>query len=336
MENNIGIYLYTNVHTCKVYVGQSNNLHSRHKVFKCFNSRYAGIKIDRARKKYPHIEDWDYKILVYCSEEELDFYETYYIGVYDAVRSGYNCESGGNKNKHPDEETRKNMSKIQKVRCNTIEVREETGRRFKEYYSKSENCEAVGKRLRYYYNNNPEARKLVGERIKTYYANPENSKTHSKRLKNYYANPENREKMVKSHTHPIVQLTLDGEFVREWLSARQAKREGGYCNVCIADCIKNPQKQHKNYRWMEAEDYYKMIEDGVTIGKVTKIGNNIPVVQLTLECEFVREWGSATEAENEGGFSFRQISRCCKDINKTHKKHRWMKASEYYNKKESA
>lgn len=112
MENNIGIYLYTNVHTCKVYVGQSLNLSKRREKFKCFNHRYAGRKIDRARKKYPHPEDWDYKILVYCSEEELDFYESYYIGVYDAVRSGYNCESGGCKNKHHDEETLKILGQI--------------------------------------------------------------------------------------------------------------------------------------------------------------------------------------------------------------------------------
>ena len=48
---------------------------------------------------------------------------------------------------------------------------------------------------------------------------------------------------------PILQYTLDGEFVREWESAKQAEREGGFNNVCICRCCLGQRKTHKGFRW---------------------------------------------------------------------------------------
>ena len=48
---------------------------------------------------------------------------------------------------------------------------------------------------------------------------------------------------------PILQYTLDGEFVREWESAKQAEREGGFNNVCICKCCRGHIKYHKGFRW---------------------------------------------------------------------------------------
>ena len=48
---------------------------------------------------------------------------------------------------------------------------------------------------------------------------------------------------------PVLQYTLDGEFVREWESAIQAEREGGFNNTCICQCCLGKQKTHKGYIW---------------------------------------------------------------------------------------
>ena len=46
---------------------------------------------------------------------------------------------------------------------------------------------------------------------------------------------------------PILQYTLDGQFVREWASATQAEREGGFSSECICRCCKGKQKTHKGF-----------------------------------------------------------------------------------------
>ena len=55
---------------------------------------------------------------------------------------------------------------------------------------------------------------------------------------------------------PILQYTLDGEFVREWESAIQAEREGGFSSAHICDVLKGKRKTHKGFIWR-----YKNEED---------------------------------------------------------------------------
>jgi putative sterol carrier protein len=47
-----------------------------------FNSRYAGCKIDEERKKYPSLMYWDYVVLEFCEESQLDSLEKKYINEY--------------------------------------------------------------------------------------------------------------------------------------------------------------------------------------------------------------------------------------------------------------
>ena len=51
-----------------------------------------------------------------CTEDELDSLEMKYINLYDAIRRGYNIESGGNENKRLSDETRKRISDSAKER----------------------------------------------------------------------------------------------------------------------------------------------------------------------------------------------------------------------------
>ena len=57
------------------------------------------------------------------------------------------------------------------------------------------------------------------------------------------------ERKTKSKQIPIIQYTLDGEFVREWDSAIQAEREGSFIASTITKCCKGKQKTHKDYIW---------------------------------------------------------------------------------------
>lgn len=48
---------------------------------------------------------------------------------------------------------------------------------------------------------------------------------------------------------PVLQYTMDGEFVKEWPSTMQAEREGGFNNRLISACCRGKRKTHKGFIW---------------------------------------------------------------------------------------
>ena len=61
-----------------------------------------------------------------------------------------------------------------------------------------------------------------------------------------------RERMSEKLSKPVLQYTLDGEFVKEWKSMRECGRNGFSAN-CIKLCCDNIQKYHKGYIWKYKE-----------------------------------------------------------------------------------
>lgn len=101
----------------------------------------------------------------------------------------------------------------------------------------------------------------------------------------------------------INQLTLDGQFIRQWKSSMQIQRELGYkCTYIIAVC-KGKYKQAYGYRWeyVDPEQQHK---------------HNSPVAALTKDGEFVAKYKSAAEAARFLKISTTQIYFC---LNGTYK-----------------
>lgn len=68
-----GIYLIYNHKEKTPYIGQSKRLDKRREEFYNHDSEYSGEAIRQARLKFPDfINDWSYRVLQYCSEEELN------------------------------------------------------------------------------------------------------------------------------------------------------------------------------------------------------------------------------------------------------------------------
>lgn len=53
----------------------------------------------------------------------------------------------------------------------------------------------------------------------------------------------------------IIQLTLDGQFIRKWPAAMEVERELGIHNSCISHCCKGRYKSAGGFRWVYATDY---------------------------------------------------------------------------------
>lgn len=91
-----GIYCYQNLINNKKYIGQSVDLENRRKNFKpnrLYSNKYLKNDVD----KYG-IENFRYTILTHCKEEELNYFERFYISRLRTTDRtyGYNIQNGGN------------------------------------------------------------------------------------------------------------------------------------------------------------------------------------------------------------------------------------------------
>ena len=91
------IYVRPNLINGKKYVGQATTKRFKERQYKWknLNNPYAGPAINRARAKYG-IDNFGFEILRECNDDELDYWEKYYIKELNTkVPYGYNLTDGG-------------------------------------------------------------------------------------------------------------------------------------------------------------------------------------------------------------------------------------------------
>lgn len=77
---------------------------------------------------------------------------------------------------------------------------------------------------------------------------------------------ENVKKLLsKLKSKPIVQLTLDGKFIKEWASSTEAAATLGFNHSNISACCNGERKTHKGFKWMHKSDYEKMLEEQLSL-----------------------------------------------------------------------
>ena len=109
------IYLVTNTITKKQYVGQTvcHDVERRWSQHKRPSNRNKGTYLSNAFKKYG-IENFSFRVICICFDEDCNRFEEEYIKKYDTVApNGYNLKTGGNNHKcHSD--TKKKLSDMNK------------------------------------------------------------------------------------------------------------------------------------------------------------------------------------------------------------------------------
>lgn len=134
------IYSYLNTINGKVYVGQTTRPNVRYKQhIQCALNNLDNTVFHKAIRKYG-IQSFVYKVekIIVCNSYKLyrkriDFYERYYIKLYDSKNTGYNMTDGGGnvwnnefkKGKHLSEEHKRKISesgkKLHKTKNNSME-----------------------------------------------------------------------------------------------------------------------------------------------------------------------------------------------------------------------
>lgn len=54
---------------------------------------------------------------------------------------------------------------------------------------------------------------------------------------------------VKKKSKPITQFDLNGNFIKEWVSAAEVERQLGYCSSHIRSSCKGKRKTSNGYIW---------------------------------------------------------------------------------------
>jgi len=126
----------------------------------------------------------------------------------------------------------------------------------------------------------------------------------------------------------IIQLTLDGEFIKEWNSIIKAKNKLKIS--AISQCCRGLYKTAGGFKWHYKDEYIE--NKNIIIHKDNIIaGNKKQIVQLTLNNNFIKEWESVSDASKNLHISRSCISGCCKGNKKySHTgKFKWMFKKDY-------
>lgn len=125
----------------------------------------------------------------------------------------------------------------------------------------------------------------------------------------HHHSEETKEILSKKRSKPILQFTLDGEFIKEWSSSLEAAEALGVDASNIRQVTCGNTKSAYGFQW-KLKDSDKIIEP-------IKHPHNNGVLQYNKEGVFIKEWKSASEAARELNINRSGISNCCNGKSKS-------------------
>jgi group I intron endonuclease len=229
----------------KVYIGQTINLVRRKSNYKRLNCK-SQTHLYNSIQKYGwgnHILE----IIEECFVEDLGKQEKYWKTYYNSIKEGLNIRFDEEKGGRLSKETCKKISKAKKGVKYNKESSLKKSQSLKGNQNKlgttlsQESKDKIGKA-----NSKPKP-KGFGEKIKSKERNKKISKSHTGKL--HLRTQEWSNKIGKSNKKPIIQYSLNGGFIREWDSAKDASMFIG-CNPSpITACCKGKQKTCYGFKW---------------------------------------------------------------------------------------
>lgn len=120
-----------------------------------------------------------------------------------------------------------------------------------------------------------------------------------------------------SYRKQVLQYDLDGNFIREWMSAAECSRNG-YGTGAVTACCRGERRRYKGFQWkfkvsdeipqkIEPYDYElthknrSECQKGKKLSLEQKMKTSKPILQYDLDGNFIKEWYSANAAAKELG-----------------------------------
>lgn len=157
----------------------------------------------------------------------------------------------------------------------------------------------------------------------------ESKKKQSKSMRKNCENPEYIQKMRDvAPKRPVYQFTLDGIFVKFYKSAKEIERQTGINNRDVSKCALGQIPSMKGYIFVFEEDSVN-IQQRVERYIKSQKPRHEPIVQLSLDSTYIRQWKGAAEAGESLGIQYKNINAVCRG--KRHKAggYKWMYLSDY-------
>jgi len=127
----------------------------------------------------------------------------------------------------------------------------------------------------------------------------------------------------------ILQYTLDGVFVKEWVSGEEAYRKLNINSSKISSCARGKRNMAGGFIWrfrgktgdikVVTQEVKKLIKERITRGHP----NGKPILQYSLDGNFIKEWGSAVVAARVLNLNSAAIRNCVYKETKTSGDYIW-------------
>lgn len=318
------VYIHRNKMNNHSYIGKTHNIKERWRRNGAYyqkkdkNEKYYQPVFARALNKYT----WDgFEHIIFAenlTEQEASHIEKLLIAIfktnicrYNKPHYGYNMTDGGDgaAGRTMSDETRKLFSDIrQGTHCGTDNP----------FYGKHHSNESKQKMKEYALNRPIEVNQKIGQKAKERLSNPENNPMFGKHIADHV-------KQVISDTHsiPVVQLTLCGEFINEYKNSYEVEAILGIDSASIRRCCTGSQLSAGGFQWVEKEKY-DPLNTYIYINQ-----SLIPVIQLNPDGTFIAEYKSIRDAHKTTGVAESGIRRCCKDVCKTSGGFIWIYKAKY-------
>lgn len=150
-----------------------------------------------------------------------------------------------------------------------------------------------------------------------------------KSMEKYYSDPAYIQQMRDvAPKKSVCQFSLDGVFINEYVSIMEAERQTGILNAAISKCALGTLPSVKGYIFLFTNDINNIMLRVERYNKSIKPRCE-PIVQLTLEGEYINEWTTASEAGRTLGLNYKNINSVCRGKRNKAGGCKWMYLSDY-------
>lgn len=227
LQNEIksGIYCIENLTTNKKYIGQSIDIKDRWRrhISELNNNNHHNDYLQKAWNKYGEY-DFEFYVLEYCDNSDLNNKEIYYIDLYNTMdrEYGYNLKSGGQDHNYQCEEVRNKISEANKKIYQNSDLR------------KIRSIDALNQW------SNPEIKaKIVGKNNGMY------GKHHTEEAKKKMSEKKKGKLSPKRDLTPVLCIELNKIYDCAAVAARELNiQSGGILGVC-----RGTRKTCNGYHW---------------------------------------------------------------------------------------
>ena len=264
--------------TNQIYIGQTINFRRRLNSYKNFKKSIHQLRLKNSFTLHG-FENHKINVLIECICDELNFWEEFYINLFDTFNGehGLNATSGGKSHKRMKgvPKTQDWKEKISKAHIG--KKRQPFDSQWKENMSKSH--KGIIRHDDWIFNLKEAARK---RKERNGYVITDNQKDKFRKSYSIFINTnkgiELRKKMAESakkrFSKPIFQYTLNMILVKKWSSAREAALGIGISHPNLVNCTNNKAKSAGGYIWKKENDLCHgnaiLLAGGLVLGAVNK------------------------------------------------------------------